>query len=275
MKVWPALSLILVLAVGTTAGTGAQNPPRFQLLAFAHVDLGASDPRAMQFERETFPPFTDTGLFAVDGQQLLYIEQGQLTVFSDQLGQTLAADGFSYLASAEETIGVRNDDLDEASLLWLRLTDPINAGQATRFAAPGAFRSLWATARADIQGPQPLFAELELPSIPEELGYLFMVRLDFSPQTVVDFSASDPPLTTTGVTALVVDTGTLQLGDPVSRSLFSGEVMLVQTRGLYVQNPSEESAIAFLIGVVTECDTGQVGTAIGLPQDADDECQPS
>jgi hypothetical protein len=270
MKVWRAYLLMLVLAVGNAAAAGAQNPLQFELLTFACVDLRATGPLAMQFERETFRPFTDTGLFAVDGQQLLYIEQGRLTVIGDRVGQELANDGFSYLASPGDMIGVRNDDLDDASLLWLRVTEQTNVGQATRFAAPGAFRALWAIARADMQGPQPLFAQLELQSIPDGSGNLFIVRLDFPPQTVV--SASDAPLTTTGVAALVVDVGTLQLGNPPTQTLLSGDASLVETSELSMQNPHEEPAVAFLVGLVTPTDSGQVGTTIDREQSADQEC---
>ena len=271
MKVWRALLLMLVLAAGTAAAAGAQNPP-FQLLAFGCVDIDASHPLAMEFERETFPPFTDTGLFTVDGEQLLYTEQGRLTIFSNELGQTLASNGFSYLASPGGVLGVRNDDLVDASLLWLRLTDPSNSGQATRFAAPGAFRSLWATVRADIQSPQPLFTELELRRPREGRAYLFIARLDLSPQAVIDFSVSGEPLTTNGVIALVVDAGTLQLDHPTEQSLFSGEAMLVAKSGLQVQNPNGESAIAFLIGLVPLDDMGQVETAISSAQDSNQKC---
>jgi hypothetical protein len=271
MKVWRALLLLLVLTAGTAVAAGAQNLP-FQLLAFGCVDIDASHPLALEFERETFPPFTDTGLFTVDGEQLLFTEQGRLTIVSNELGQTLASSGFSYLASPGGALGVRNDDLVDASLLWLRLTDPFNSGQATRFAAPGAFRSLRATIRADIQSPQPLFTELKLPRTMKGRSYLFIARLDLSPQAVIDLGASNEPLTTNGVTALVVDAGSLQFDHPTQQNLFSGEAMLLEPSGLHVQNPNGESAIAFLIGLVPLDDMGLVETAISATPDSNQEC---
>lgn len=269
MKLGLAFVLALLFFPGTFAGVAAQD---FQLLAFSCLDLEVGGPLALQFERETFPPFTDTGLFAADTPQLLYVEQGRLTIFSDQLGQARADNGFVYLATPGEALGVRNDDLVDGSLLWLRLTDPLNYSQATRFAAPGALDSLRPKDPAYVD---PLFVEIELPPIPEEPAYLFIGRMEVGPNASLDLTSEEMLLTTTGAAALTVEGGTLQVTSLSTQSLGLGDALVIDGNGVLVENPYAEPATAFLFGLIPHGDTGQVRAAIELDMDQLHTCPSS
>jgi hypothetical protein len=268
MKGSLALLAVLLLAAGSGWTVLAQSVSAPSLLAFHCVNLSAGQPVVIELERESFPSFTDTGLFTTRRQQLLFIEQGRLTVFTDDLpGPALAVTGASLFAESESSLGVRNDDLDGASVLWVRLVEPADIGVATRFASPQVIRAL-----RDVQAPPSLFADVELPMPDLEQGHLFLAQMTFPP-LAVDTSPNGSPLLTTGAVAVVVDSGTLNVNAEPLQPLFSGEAALLDLDQYRIENAADAPATAFLVGIAAPDDPGLIGQAIARAPDGGRTCQ--
>lgn len=262
-----ALIVVLLLAAGSGWTVIAQSVSGPSLLAFHCVDLTAGQPVVIELERESFPSFTDTGLFTTRRQQLLYVEQGRLTVFTSDLpGPALAVTGASLFADTETSLGVRNDDLDGASVLWVRLVENSDVGVATRFAFPQVIRTL-----RDIQTPPSLFADVELPSLALKQGNLFLAQIALPP-FAVDTSPNGPPLLTSGAVAVVVDSGTLNVNAMRPQPLFPGEAALIDLDHYRLENAASEAATAFLVGIAAPNDQGQIGQTIARAPDGGRTC---
>jgi hypothetical protein len=265
-------SLVLLVVLLLAAGSGwtvlAQSVSAPSLLAFHCVGLTAEQPVVIELERESFPSFTDTGLFTTRRQQLLYVEQGRLTVFTSDLpGPALAVTGASLFADTETSLGVRNDDLDGASVLWVRLVELSDVGVAARFASPQVIRAL-----RDVQAPPSLFADVELTSLALEQGHLFLALMTLPP-FAVDSTPNGPPLLTSGAVAVVVDIGTLNVNAAPPQPLFPGEAALLDLDQYRIENAGSESATAFLVGIAAPNDSGLIGQAIARAPDGGRTCQ--
>jgi hypothetical protein len=256
----------------------AQLSHGFQLLAFSCTELTPGEPLVVQFEREGFPPFSDTGLFASNGQQIAYVEQGSVSVFGDQIGRATGDQGFSAVVDAQSSLGIRNEALDAASVLWLRIVPALDRSQMAADASSSASGSIQQAAAPFSQesGLPPVFYEFDLPdSVTEmEQAHLFMARLDLEPASGIDPIEEAGNLTTSGIVAIVVESGTVRVDDEtVARTLNPGEGMTVAGDGPYaVTNSAESPAVAFLMGIVAGNDEGRAGTEIASTTMTDRLC---
>jgi hypothetical protein len=258
-----AVILACVVGLHVFSLVAGQEPVTTTLLACRMLKPDPSTQRVIQFERETFPPFVDTGVFQTQGQELLYIEQGFFTVFSDQEGEQFRQldQTRSFLAAPGSALGVRNDDGLDGSLLWLRLTEP------TTFATPSAYLSTAAlsalTAQIGFDEPVrlPLFIEFDGPDSAEETA-LFIVALEMAPGS--EFTSADSErLTASGRIAIVVETGELSLDDDTTQTVFSGEWTVIDGDQQYaIANDGDERMYAFVVGFVAPDDVGVVGKLI-------------
>jgi hypothetical protein len=281
------VSLVLALSMLVTAVQGAPSPPAVQLLAFSCVDLDSGDPAVVELEREAFPPFTDTGLFFANGQVIAYVEQGSLTIFGDQLGRALGDVGFSAVAGADSSLGVRNDGLTAASVLWARVVPAADQSQAAMSITallPSVEQSLSAPVPTDEEPILPaLFFEFELPESVTNLkqAHLFLVRMELAPAAGFD-PDGDEALMTTGSVGMVVESGTVLVDqveneEPITQTLHPGEGMTVDGTSAYTVTPAEaeSAATVFLIGVIATDDAGRVGTEIANAPTRDRLCSAS
>ena len=196
-----ALVLTLVLTMVAPHLATAQGPLR--LLACRSVEPDPTTQPVVQFARETFPPFTETGLFLTQGSELMFIERGQFTVFSEQGGEEVQQSGFSLLAAPDSKLYARNDEDAEASLLWLRLIEPF-----PRWSAISAAALTSMVAGAAPLAYQPLTIEFESPSIDGE-AHLFISELDLEPGGSVPEDIAQ--LMETGRVAVVVEAGQVDI----------------------------------------------------------------
>lgn len=272
------VSLGLVLSMLLSALPMAQMSPGFQLIAFNCIELVPGEPSVVQFEREGFPPFSDTGLFASNGQQIAYVEQGSVAVFGDQIGRATGDQGFFVFVDAQSSLGIRNEELDAASVLWVRIVPALDRSQMAADASSSASGSIQQSAAPFGQesGLPPVFYEFDLPDSVTELeqAHLFMARLDFETSAGIDLIEEEGNLTTSGIAAIVVESGTLRVDDgTIARTLNPGEGMTVVGDGLdAVTNSAESPAVAFLIGIVARDDEGRVGTEIASTPMTDRLC---
>jgi hypothetical protein len=254
--------LALILSIALTMQMAylalAQDQPPLTLLACEHVVPVRNQHAVVQFEREIFPPFSDTGLFVAQGQQLLYVEQGLLTVFDEQIGKGVAQTGDFYLAAPNGPIGVRNDELEEASLLWLRLAESAVEALPVEFLSPNALRALLAPADYEPAGPPPLFIEFTLPeSVFNQDALLFLMRMDVAPHTTIDVGGDTSQVTSSGRFAVVVESGSLQVINARPRAVLAGEwTALDGDQPSTIENPGPEPAGGFMVGIVQMTDEG-------------------
>jgi hypothetical protein len=252
------LALAVVVTLLTTSLAFAQNQPTLELLACERVVPDPDQHAVVQFERETFPPLTDTGLFLAQGQQLLYVEQGLLTVFDEQIGKGIAQTGDSYLAAPNGPIGVRNDEYEDASLLWVRLAEPSVVAAPLGYLSPAALRAVLTQIDGEAPGLQPLFIEFALPdSVFGEDTLLFLMRIEIAPFSAVNVGGETSRLTTSGRFAIVIENGSLQVDDDAPRAVFSGEWTALNGDQSYtIENLDAEPARGFMVGIVDMTDEG-------------------
>lgn len=278
------VSLVFALSMLVTPVQEAPSPPALQLLAFSCVDLDAADPAIVELEREAFPPFTDTGLFFANGQVIAYVEQGSLTIFGDQIGRALGEVGFSMVAGVDSSLGVRNDGLTAASVLWARIVPAAVQSQAAMSIAallPNVEQSLSAPVPSDEEPLlPPLYFAFELPAADTDLqqAHLFLVRMELAPAVGSD-PVGDEALTNTGIVGMIVESGTALVDyeanqedteakneeenvEPTTLTLHPGEGLTVDGGSSYAVKATESAATVFLIGVIEPGDVGRVGTEI-------------
>lgn len=280
-----ALALTLcVIAAMATATTAAQAPSvTFQLLSFACVDLDRTEPAELEFEREILPPGTDTGLFFTRAWELLYVEQGRLMISSDEIGETLVTSGFSYLFQPGGALGVRNDGFDEASVLWLRFSQPAPPVPQASARPQGINAWMAPGAIAPPPGLQPLLAQFATEAVSSDdaaafaPAALFIARMSFAPFANIDpIEQNGRPPTTSGTVAFVVDFGELTVDDGEVRSenLPPGEHRVVDGADRYgIGTGDGPGAVAFAAGIVEAHDNGEAGQAILTSPEQGEPCQ--
>lgn len=259
-----ALTLAFVVLLLTAAGGQAQGEPGIFLdvLACQTIEV-PSRADVVQFERELFPASSSTGLLEADSAQLLYVERGSLSVYLDQTGKGLAGVDSSFFVRPLTPLAVGNDDVSEASLLWLRLSEP---SSAAGYLAPALPRALQEIAADEPPASEPLFIEFPLMgTIPNEQATLFIARLVVAPFEVIEtVEQIGSDLASSGTVAIVIESGELQVDDGMGRVDVAARqfAAIDGSRGLSLKNAGDEPAEGFLVGLVAPDDTGQIGVGI-------------
>ena len=261
-----AMLLALVISIVTCPLVAAQG--QLELRACRTITYDPSQQTVMQFERETFPPFADTGLFETQGEQLLYVERGQLTLFSDRSDAVPAGQDESFIAPPNSVFGVLNENpSQDASLLWLRLGQSSQLAEPLAFLAPSALRTL--TGMVQDEPPQPLFIEFSVPEIERNTSItMFIAAMNIAPSETLlpaDLGSSQS-LTTTGRIAVVVESGQVEIVDGLPLSVAQGEwIALDGDLPHAIRNPSDsEVATGFIVGLVEYQDSGWISAELSL-----------
>jgi hypothetical protein len=237
---------------------------RVDLLACQSVDVVSPDV-FVQFERELFPPSTDTGLLESNSEQLLYVERGPLTIYSDGIGAVSAVERDVWYFPPQTVFAVGNESVEEVSVLWLRLEEPV----AQAYAAPAALRIVRAAWQVEevLPEPQPLFVAFPLEqgrAVESEAALVIAAITLNSFQRIDPIEQIGQDLADSGMLAIVVESGSLQVDDG------SGQVEVAARefttidgeRELWLVNAGEAPARAFVVGVVAAADAGQIGQLI-------------
>jgi hypothetical protein len=241
---WLVVAIVgLVPLLGTARSALAQSDAGFpapiavEALAAGEVPPSATTPGSLTLDRITLPAKAGLPSRQVSTIELLYVEQGTLTV-ADGLGlsSALPAEKSAHLR-AGSTYTAINDGTREVSFLRLSFTTSSPA------ASPAAAEPTTASAKAVVTS----LAAFDLTALPEAPVTLFLDRATWQA------GADSGDYTQTGPIGMVTESGTVAISSPsgIDGQLDKGKaVLLPAAQALRTRNDGQEDAVVLLFGVV-------------------------
>lgn len=196
--------------------------------------MPASGPLVL--ERVGLPPGAATGMRAIQGPELIYVESGTVTAADNYGASSTLEAGNGVVLEARITYDVRNETTNPASLLRLRVAEA-----TASVASPQAVATPTTTATVSVL-TQVASGKLPNPAT------MFLAQATYAP------GADTGPKLHAGPVGFLVQSGTLSVSSPsgLTQQLTAGKAFALPADVPHREfNPTSSPAKAFVFGVVS------------------------